>query len=147
MVAVVGPGQASAPLVLHAIVVLWAGLLSGVGFWLTLILHSGEDRVRAWRVAHGTLVTMATLMLVVSLILPRLSLTAAGSAVAAGALIVSAYGFVLALAVGALGGVRGLTAKPWGLNTLFFAAHVVGVVGAFVAAALLAWGAFGALHG
>ena len=57
----------------------------------------------------------------------------------------SAYGFVFALGVGALVGVRGLYPRPLGMNTLFFAGHMVGVTGALIAAALLLHGAATAL--
>jgi len=87
----------------------------------------------------------ALLMLAVGVVLPHLSLSETAIEVMALAFILSAYGFMLALAVGALVGIRGLTPKPWGICTLFFAAHLLGAAGAFVGAGVLLYGALMAL--
>ncbi len=139
-------GPARSQLLLHGAVVLWAGLLSGFGFWSAIVGRKGEALVRAWRVAHATLLMDALLMLVVALALPYLALSRAAARVLTWALVLSAYGFVFALGLGALAGVRGLSPRPWGRDTVFFAGHVLGATGALVAAALLLYGAAMALR-
>jgi hypothetical protein len=136
------PGK---PLLLHGVIILWTGLLAGFAFWAAVLRKAADERVRAWRVAHGTLLMDAILMLAVAPVLPHLALSPAAARVTVWALILSAYGFVFALGVGAWAGVRGLAPRPVGVNTVFFAGHVVGVTGVLVAAALLLYGAAGAM--
>jgi uncharacterized membrane protein len=140
-----GFGMPSRYLFFNGAVVLFAGLLSGVQFWLSIILEKGRDNVRAWRVAHATLVIDGLLMLVFGLILPHIPLGETAGRVMAWALISSGYGFSFALAVGAWAKIRGLTPRPWGINTAFFAGHFIGASGAFVGISIFIYGTFSAL--
>lgn len=129
-------------LFLHGSVVLLAGLLSGTPFWLAIIRGRPSEAIRAWRVAHSTLIADGLVMLVVGLLVPHLALPEFSIRGLAWAFVSSGYGFVFALAVGAWTGHRGLTPKPYGMNTLFFLGHVVGAVGSFAGMGMVFWGLF-----
>ena len=69
----VSPGHS---LLLHGSIVLLCGLLSGLPFWIAIVRGTSDGAVRAWRVAHTTLITCGLLMLVVDVIKPQLNLSA-----------------------------------------------------------------------
>jgi hypothetical protein len=118
--------------------VLAAGILCGIPFYLSIVLGWPQDRVRGWRVAHATLIADGLLLLVAGILLPGLALGEPGRAVLAWSLVVSGWAFVLALAGGAWAGRRGLVPWPMGANTVFFVGHAVGAAGSVVGAAILA---------
>jgi hypothetical protein len=120
--------------------VLGGGVLCGVPFYLAIVLEWPPDRIRAWRVAHATLIADGLMLLVAGILLPDLALTATPRAVLAWSLVVSGWGFVFALAGGAGAGRRGLTPWPYGVETLFFVGHGVGALGSVVGVALLIFG-------
>jgi hypothetical protein len=60
-------------------------------------------------------------------------------------LIISGYGFALALTIGAWKGHRGLTPKPYGVNTILFGGHIVGALGSLIGVVILIYGFFRAL--
>lgn len=124
----------------HGAIVTCIGVLAGVPFWLAILREAGTDRIRAWRVAHVTLIATGFLLLIVALICPSLYLGQTAVAMTAAALVVSAYGFVFALGVGAWAGVRGLSPVPVGINTLFFLGHAVGASGAIAGMGFVLYG-------
>lgn len=123
--------------------VLAVGVLCGVPFYLAIVRARPSRRVRAWRVAHATLIADGLLLLVAGVLLPTLALDAAGRAALAWSLAASGGAFVVALAGGAWAGRRGLTPRPWGVETLFFLAHGAGAAGSLVGVALLVAGLLG----
>lgn len=127
-------------LLAHGTIVTSVGVLAGLPFWLAIVRGASPDRVRAWRVAHVTLIATGFLLLLVALIRPHLDLARVPLATATAALVVSAYGFVFALGVGAWVGERGLRPVPLGINTLFFLGHAVGATGAIVGMSLVLYG-------
>lgn len=128
---------------LHGAIVAFIGVLTGFPFWLAIIRDRGPDAIRAWRVAHTTLISDGVLLLVVSLLRPHLSLGTGASWLLGWALVASAYGFVFALAVGAWAGERGLVPLPMDRRTVFFVGHAVGATGAVVGAGLVLVGLLG----
>ena len=127
-------------LMIHGSIVLLFGLLSGVPFWVAIIRNKGDGTIRAWRVAHGTLIACGLIMLVVGLIDPYLALCAGLHTLLVWAFIVSGYGFVFALVVGAGTGRRALTPRPPGINTLLFLGHMIGAVGAVFGMCIVLFG-------
>jgi len=127
-------------LLIHGSIVILFGLLSGFPFWIAIIRHHDQSTVRAWRVAHTTLIGCGLLMLVAYLISPNLALSAELHSLLTWVLVVSGYGFVFALVVGAATRQRALTPRPFGLNTLLFAGHMVGAAGAIVAMCIVLYG-------
>ena len=123
-------------------VVLLTGLLSGIPMGLAIIQERGEQKVRAWRVAHSTLIMDGLMLINAGLVVPVLSLGERASWLLVWALVVSAYGFVLALIIGAWKGCRGLTPKPYGMNTILYGGHIVGAFGSLVGVAILISGLF-----
>jgi hypothetical protein len=119
-------------LLVHGTIVLSLGVLAGLPFWLAIIRERGAEPIHGWRVAHATLIVNGLLLLMVALMGPHLDLSETLSALAAWALVASAYGFVFALGGGAWFGERGLNPLPLGVNTLFFVGHAVGATGAIV---------------
>jgi uncharacterized membrane protein len=134
------PGNPVRLLVVHGGILVFLGLLAGFPFWFAIIRDRGANRIQAWRVAHTTVLGDGLLLLVVALVSHQAAVSGALMAVAAWALVVSAYGFVFALIVGAWAGERGLNPIPWGLNSLFFVGHAVGATGALVGMGLVLYG-------
>ena len=124
-------------LLLHGAIVVGLGLLTGVPFWIAILRADSPERLRAWRVAHTTVLMDGLLLLVAGLMRTHLDLTVAQWAVAEWALVVSAYAFGFALIGGAWAGERGLNPTPTGVRTLFFLGHAIGATGAFVGVGLL----------
>jgi hypothetical protein len=109
---------------------------------VAIIRKKGEPKVRAWRVAHSTLIIDGLMMIIVGLVVPVLSLGKPVSWLVVWPLVISGYGFVMALTVGAWKGYRGLTLKPYGMNTVLYAGHIVGASGSLVGIAALIFGLF-----
>ena len=127
-------------LLLNGSIVLLMGLLSGAPMILAIIQRKGEGTVRAWRVAHSTLIMDGLMVIVVGLVVPGLRIDEQTLRVLVWALIPSGYGFVLALVIGAWKGFRGLTPKPYGINTVLFGGHIIGALGSLIGVAILTWG-------
>jgi len=127
-------------LLLNGSIVLLTGLLSGIPMGLAIIQKKGEETVRAWRVAHSTLIMDGLMVIVVGLVVPGFPVGELALRVLVWALILSADGFVLALIIGAWTGYRGLTPKPYGINTVLFGGHIIGALGSLIGVAILTWG-------
>lgn len=142
------PGLQNLParwLTFNGAIVLMAGLLAGLPFWLALVRNKSAAKAQAWRVAHATFIAQGLLMLLVALVLPHIALGHGTIWIAVWCLVASGYGFVFAMTVGAWTGRRGLSPKPLGLNTLLFAGHAVGATGSFVAICTVLYGALQAM--
>ena len=131
-------------LILNGAIVLVMGLLTGLPL-RQAIIGAKPDPIRAWRVAHSVFVMDGLMMLIIGLIIPHLILDELATWVLVGSLVASGYGFVLAFTVGAFKGLRGLTAKPFGLNTLLFAAHVIGASGSLIGSVIVIYGSLKAI--
>lgn len=129
-------------LLFNGSIVLLSGLLSGVPMGLAIIQKRGSEKVRAWRVAHSTLIMDGLLMIIVGLVVPSLSLGELASGVLVWGLVISAYGFVLALTIGAWKGYRGLTPEPYGINTILYGGHIIGALGSLVGVVMFIYGLF-----
>ena len=129
-------------LLFNGSIVLLSGLLSGVPMGLSIIQENGVETVRAWRVAHSTLIMDGLLVIIVGLVVPSLSLGELASGILVWGLVISAYGFVLALTIGAWKGYRGLTPEPYGINTILYGGHIIGALGSLVGVVMLIYGLF-----
>lgn len=126
-------------LLFNGSVVIMVGLL--IGFPLRdAIVKEKREAVNAWRVAHSVLVMDGLLMLIVGLTIPHLVLDRLTLWVLVWSLVASGYGFAVAFILGAWKGLRGLTAKPFGLNTLLFGAHIIGAFGSLIGIAIAIYG-------
>ena len=134
----------TAYLLFNGSVVIMVGLL--LGFPLrSAIVSKNEAAVNAWRVAHSVLVMEGLMMLIIGLIIPYLILDRLAIWVLVSSLVASGYGFVVAFTLGAWKGIRGLTAKPFGLNTLLFGAHLIGALGSLTGIAIVIYGSLEAI--
>lgn len=95
-------------LLFHAAVILLVGLLAGIPYGKALLHQRAEPLVHAWRVAHGSLVLGAVLMIAVAVAMSSLQVSLAIERALAAGFIVSGYGFAFALILGPLVGARGL---------------------------------------
>jgi hypothetical protein len=129
-------------LLFNGSIVLLSGLLSGVPMGLAIIQKRGTEKIRAWRVAHSTLIMDGLLVIIVGLVVPSLSLGELASWILVWGLVISAYGFVLALTIGAWKGYRGLTPEPYGINTILYGGHIIGALGSLVGVVMLIYGLF-----
>jgi uncharacterized membrane protein len=132
--------QAVQFVMVHGSIVLLLGVLTGFPFWVAIIRESDRSTVRAWRVAHTTLISSGLAILVVGLMAPYISLTSALGSVLAWGMVVSGYSFAFAMVLGAITGSRALTVKPIGLNTILFVGHLVGGAGAIIGVCVLVYG-------
>lgn len=114
-------------LVLHGLIVLLAGVLAGVPFWLVIIRKKGNEVIHGWRVAHSFLCMYGMLMLIVGLLSPHLIIGESIASVLLWSFVTAGYSFAIAFIVGAWKGYRGLTPWPYGLNTFLNVCHIIGI--------------------
>ena len=131
-------------LLFNGFVVILAGLL--LGFPLRYaIIKKKKKLVNAWRVAHSVSIMDGLMMIIVGLTIPHLFLDRLAIWVLVWSLVLSGYGFVMAFTIGAWKGLRGLTPKPYGLNTILFVAHIIGALGSLVGVLITIYGALRAI--
>jgi hypothetical protein len=124
-------------LVFHGSVVFAIGLLVGVPYSGAITSAGGEDAIRAWRVAHLGLTGGAVWLFALAAVSHLLAFTPGQAKVFLWSLILSIYGFAIALPLAAAVGVRGLEPTGPPLNFLAFAANTVGGAGSIAATALM----------
>jgi hypothetical protein len=118
---------------LHGLLILLMGLLCGVPYGRAITHGWGEEAVRAWRIAHFSLVVGGMWLMVVAAVMPLLVLSSRGMTTLVYSVVTSGYAFAVALIVAASGGVRGLEAGGPILNIVAFAGYMV------ASAASLVW--------
>lgn len=132
-------------LLFNGAIVLLAGLLSGAPMGSAINRDKPEVTVRAWRVAHSGLTLGGVMMLTITVVISDLSLGRIMESVLVWSLIISGYGFVAALPLGAWTGQRGLKSRPNGINTVVYAGNLIGALGSMLATLILIYGAWNAL--
>jgi len=138
--------RARASLVLHGVVVIFLGLLAGFPYALVI---SGDlaGELRAWRMAHLEGVLNGLVMLGVGAGGGLLVLSRAQVRLVVGGLLAAGYGNVVASAIGATFGVRGLAPGGPPANLVVFGLFTLAIAGVFTALALVALGALRARAG
>ncbi len=132
-------------MVFNGSIVLLVGLLSGAPMGSAINRKKGEETIRAWRVAHSGLIMGGVMILAVALVIPHLALSESLISILAWTFVVSGYGFVVALPLGAWKGHRGLQPKPRGINTIVYAGNMVGAGGALIGTLLLIYGSWNSI--
>lgn len=132
-------------LVLHGAVILLIGLLCGAPLGSAIVRRKSEETVRAWRVAHTSLVAGGMLLLVVAATVNRLMMDLWSMLAMVCAFIAGGYAFALSLPLAAWSGHRGLVPAAPFLNRVIYLANMAGALGLLVGGALLVWGAYSGL--
>lgn len=131
----------SAILCLTGFVVLLLGLLTGAPLGSAINRNESEEIVRAWRVAHSSLVNGGVMVLAIAVVLPYLELSGGLQLFAAALLSLSVYAFTFALVFGAWSGHRGLQKGAGVVANAVYAANMFGAVLSIAATLLLLYGA------
>jgi hypothetical protein len=128
-------------LVLNGLIVLTLGFWCGDPLRRSINADAGEETIRAWRVAHSSLVSGGVMLLAISAVLMHLALSEGWQLVVSVLLSVSLYVFSYALISGARKGHRGLSRQGGSAARLIYAANTVGAVLSSAAIGLLLIGA------
>lgn len=132
-------------LLFNGLLVILFGMFTGIPLRYAIIQKKDASVLNAWRVAHSVLVMDGLWLLIIGLALPYLVLDRLSVWILVWSQIASGYGFVIAFTVGPWKGIRGLTLKPYGLNTFLFGAHTIGAIGALIGTTIAAYGSLKAL--
>ncbi len=132
-------------LTLHGSVILLAGLLCGAPLGSAVARGKSEDTVRAWRVAHSSLVMGGILLLAVAGIFQHLTLGAWASALLVWAFVAASYVFAVVLPFGAYYGYRGLKYQPPLANRIMYVGNMAEAIGLLIGTVVLLAGAHAAL--
>ena len=132
-------------LILHGGIILLLGLLCGAPLGSAIVRKKAEETVRAWRVAHSSLVMGGVLLLAIAGILSHLELSSFALALLVWVVVASSYAFAVVLPMAALYGQRGLTSRPPLVNRLLYFGNMLGAGGLLLGAVVLLWGAYAAL--
>lgn len=129
-------------LIFHGVIIILIGLFSGLIYWQTIIRNKRPEVIRGWRIAHVFLVIEGMFIVIVELSIPHLVLSGLAIRVLVWTIASSGYGFAWAFIGGAWKGYRGLTPKPYGLNTILFLGHFIGAGGSLIGIIIIIYGAF-----
>lgn len=129
-------------LLFHAAVILLVGLLAGIPYGKAILNKWPEPLVHAWRVAHGSLVVGAALMIAVAAAMSFLQISHVTKQALAAGFALSGYGFAFALTLGPLVGARGLQYHGSAAAKAVYLGNMVGVVGSLVGSLLLLYAGF-----
>jgi len=138
--------RSRARLAFHGVVVILLGLLAGFPYALAI---SGDipSEPRAWSMAHLEGVLNGLVLLGVGAAGSLVELAERQTRLLVAGLMVAGYGNVVAAAIGATFGVRGVEATGPPANLLVFTLFTAAIVGVFVGLGLAAFGAFKAARG
>ena len=132
-------------LIFHGVIIILIGLFSGLIYWQTITRNKSPEVIRRWRIAHVFLVIEGMFIVILALGIPDLVLGGPAVRVLVWTIASSGYGFAWAFIGGAWTGYRGLTPKPYGLNTILFLGHFIGAGGSLIGIALVIYGSFKAI--
>lgn len=130
-------------LIFHGAVVLFVGLLCG----FPALAERGDEAFRAWRAAHLGLITTGIWLLATAAVLPSLVLPRREALALVWSLLATGYGFMTALPIEAVTGVRATQPTGSAANWVAFAGNAIGVLGALLGVLLTLMGARAALKG
>ncbi len=131
-------------IVFHGAIVLFVGFLCGIP---ALADELGGAPLHAWQTAGVFLIVTGIWLLATAALLPSLALEPRETSGLVWALLGTGYGFMIALLVQAITGVRGVTPRGPAANWIAFAGNTVGLLGAALGILLTMLGARAALKG
>lgn len=127
----------SLQLLFHGAIVLLIGQLSGIPYGSAINQKKDEEVVRAWRVAHSVLSMGGTTIIAIAAAIDRSDINTIFLAILVWSLVVSGYGFCVALPYGAWVGERGLTMDRTIKSKIVFAGNMCGAIGSLVGVSVL----------
>jgi hypothetical protein len=128
-------------LLLNGFIILLLGLLCGVPLGRAVNRNKGEEIIRAWRVAHSSIVNGGVMLLVISVVLPSVELSAGWRLGVSVLLSVAFYAFCYALIFGAWKGHRGLAKETTMSANIIYYANMFGAALTIFAVSVLIYGA------
>jgi hypothetical protein len=132
----------SSLIVLNGFVLLLIGFLCGIPLGRAITRNFGDERVRAWRIAHGALVIGGVMLLAIGAVFYYVKLSYSAQLTLSILLIVAVYAFAYALIFGAWKGYRGLEKEAgFAANSVYYA-NVGGALLSFVVIVMLMYGAW-----
>src|SRR5262245_21770743 len=131
-------------LIFHGAVILLVGFLCGAPLGSAANLGT-EEAVRAWRVAHSSLILGGVLLLVLASVVAHLQLGPFALGLLVWTFVGSSYVFAVVLPLAAHYGHRGLTSAPPFMNRVIYLGNMVGAGGLLLGAVVFLWGAYEAL--
>lgn len=130
----------AALLTAFGLLTLLIGFFCGAPLGSAINREAPEPRIRAWRVAHSSLVGGGVMLLAIASNLARIELPAALKAIASILLCLSVGFFGFALILGAHKGHRGTKAEPGAWPRVIYLANLSGVGLSMIAVLLFSWG-------
>jgi hypothetical protein len=124
--------RAQRQILLHGLIILLVGALCGVPYGRALTNGGSDEAVRAWRLAHFSLVFGGVWLMAIAGSSHLLVLGARGIKLLVVSAVTSGYAFMVALILAALAGVRGIEASGPPANLVAFAGNAVASVASIV---------------
>jgi len=129
-------------LMFHAVIVLLAGLLTGIPYGRAILKKSNQRLVEAWRVAHAALPIGAILLLVLAVSFSGLDVAINLKWSISILFIISGYGFMWALILGPLVGHRGLSSRGPIKAKLVYFGNLLGAITSLFGTVVLLYAAW-----
>ncbi len=129
-------------LVLHGAIILLVGLACGI----PSVIEEASGSGRAWQAAHSALLMLGVWLIATAAVLPLLELPRRERQALILSITGGAYSFMTAVVIQAATGVRAVSPDVSGIGLVAFAANLLAVLGAFLAASLTIMGASNALR-
>jgi hypothetical protein len=131
-----------ARLIFHGAIVLFVGLLCGY----PTVIEAGGETLRLWHTAHEALIMIGIWLLATASVLSSLVLGKREASALVWSLLALGYGFMTALLIAAVTGVRAFQRGSAPATMIGFTASAIGILGALLATLLTMNGARAALR-
>ena len=129
-------------LLFHGSIVFLIGLLCGLPYGLAITRKWGDEAVRAWKLAHGSLSLGATTMIAIAAVLSSLQVSLTMQWWLATTFIATGYAFCFALTLEPFAGDRGLSWAGTWLNKVVFIGNSTGALSSLIGSLLLVYAAY-----
>lgn len=129
-------------LLFHGSIVLLVGLSCGMPYGMAITRKQGDEVIRAWKLAHGSLSLGGTTMIAMAAILSALQVSEAIRWSLAAALIASGYGFCFALTLEPSVGDRGLSWTGAWSNKVVFVGNFIGALSSLIGSIVLVYASY-----
>ena len=124
-------------LMFHAVIVLLVGLLAGIPYGKAILKNTNKRQIEAWRVSHAAIPIGAILMYVIAVSFSGLNVAINLKWIISVLLIISGYGFIMALIIGPIVGHRGLSSRGPIIAKLVYSGNFIGAITSIFGTVLL----------